>query len=79
MLAYASGRDGVTAGYTDRGSSRDEFVRLTPITKFAVAGTQRIRLCEAALTMQQGGGIGYDFPSIRPKSTAVKGVGTEAS
>ncbi|MGC9269483.1 adenosylcobalamin-dependent ribonucleoside-diphosphate reductase [Acidiphilium sp.] len=36
-------------------------------------------LREAALTMQQGGGIGYDFSSLRPKGAAVKGVGAEAS
>lgn len=31
-------------------------------------------LKEAALTMQQGGGIGYDFSTLRPKGTPVKGV-----
>ena len=36
-------------------------------------------LREAALTMQQGGGIGYDFSSIRPKGAAVRGVGADAS
>lgn len=36
-------------------------------------------LKEAALTMQQGGGIGYDFSTIRPKGAAVKGVGADAS
>ncbi len=36
-------------------------------------------LREAALTMQQGGGIGYDFSSLRPKGAAVKGVGADAS
>jgi ribonucleoside-diphosphate reductase alpha chain len=36
-------------------------------------------LREAALTMQQGGGIGYDFSTIRPKGAPVKGVGAEAS
>jgi ribonucleoside-diphosphate reductase alpha chain len=36
-------------------------------------------LREAALTMQQGGGIGYDFSSLRPKGAAVKGVSADAS
>ncbi len=36
-------------------------------------------LREAALTMQQGGGIGYDFSSLRPKGARVKGVGADAS
>ena len=36
-------------------------------------------LKEAALTMQQGGGIGYDFSTIRPKGVLVKGVGSDAS
>jgi len=36
-------------------------------------------LKEAALTMQQGGGIGYDFSPLRPKSSPVKGVAADAS
>jgi ribonucleoside-diphosphate reductase alpha chain len=36
-------------------------------------------LREAALTLQQGGGIGYDFSTLRPKGAAVKGVGADAS
>ena len=36
-------------------------------------------LREAALTMQQGGGIGYDFSTLRPKGAAVKGVSADAS
>ncbi|MGF1609403.1 MAG: adenosylcobalamin-dependent ribonucleoside-diphosphate reductase [Kiloniellales bacterium] len=36
-------------------------------------------LKEAALTLQQGGGIGYDFSSLRPKGAEVKGVGADAS
>ena len=36
-------------------------------------------LKEAALTMQQGGGIGYDFSTIRPRGTEVKGVAADAS
>jgi len=36
-------------------------------------------LKEAALTMQQGGGIGYDFSTIRPKGAPVEGVGADAS
>jgi ribonucleoside-diphosphate reductase alpha chain len=37
------------------------------------------QLREAALTMQQGGGIGYDFSTIRPKGADVKGVAADAS
>jgi ribonucleoside-diphosphate reductase alpha chain len=36
-------------------------------------------LREAALTMQQGGGIGYDFSTLRPKGAAVRGVSADAS
>jgi len=36
-------------------------------------------LKEAALTMQQGGGIGYDFSTLRPKGAPVHGVGADAS
>ncbi len=36
-------------------------------------------LREAALTMQKGGGIGYDFSTLRPKGARVKGVGADAS
>ncbi|MCP4525586.1 MAG: adenosylcobalamin-dependent ribonucleoside-diphosphate reductase [Aestuariibacter sp.] len=36
-------------------------------------------LKEAALTMQQGGGIGYDFSTLRPKGAPAKGVGADAS
>ena len=34
---------------------------------------------EAALTMQQGGGIGHDFSTLRPKGAAVKSIGADAS
>ncbi len=36
-------------------------------------------LKEAALTMQQGGGIGYDFSTLRPRGALVRGVGADAS
>ncbi len=36
-------------------------------------------LKEAALTMQQGGGIGYDFSTLRPKGALVKKIGADAS
>jgi ribonucleoside-diphosphate reductase alpha chain len=36
-------------------------------------------LKEAALTMQQGGGVGMDFSTIRPAGAPVSGVGAEAS
>ncbi len=34
---------------------------------------------EAAVTLQQGGGVGMDFSSIRPSGAAVRGVGADAS
>lgn len=36
-------------------------------------------LKEAALTMQQGGGIGYDFSPLRPKDSPVKHLDADAS
>ena len=36
-------------------------------------------LKEAAVTMQQGGGIGYDFSTLRPAGAPVKGVAADAS
>ncbi|MGI9483921.1 MAG: adenosylcobalamin-dependent ribonucleoside-diphosphate reductase [Hyphomicrobiales bacterium] len=36
-------------------------------------------LKEAALTMQQGGGIGQDFSTLRPNGAPVRGVGADAS
>ncbi len=37
------------------------------------------QLKQAALTMQQGGGIGYDFSTLRPAGAPVRGVGADAS
>ena len=36
-------------------------------------------LKQAALTMQQGGGVGMDFSTVRPSGSPVAGVGAEAS
>lgn len=36
-------------------------------------------LKEGALTMQQGGGIGYDFSTLRPRGAQANGVGSAAS
>lgn len=37
------------------------------------------RLHEAALTMQAGGGVGFDFSTLRPVGAEVKGVGASSS
>jgi ribonucleoside-diphosphate reductase alpha chain len=34
---------------------------------------------EAALTMQQGGGIGHDFSTLRPRGALVRSIGADAS
>ncbi len=34
---------------------------------------------EAALTMQQGGGIGHDFSTLRPQGAPVRSIGADAS
>ena len=64
------------------GSSRDGHPvqllcdgRRSPTTWAAIFAHLR----EAALTMQQGGGIGYDFSTLRPQGAPVKGVGADAS
>jgi ribonucleoside-diphosphate reductase alpha chain len=36
-------------------------------------------LKEAALTMQRGGGVGFDFSTLRPKGAPVRGIGAVAS
>ncbi|HUF85782.1 MAG TPA: adenosylcobalamin-dependent ribonucleoside-diphosphate reductase [Thermohalobaculum sp.] len=36
-------------------------------------------LKEGALTMQQGGGVGFDFSTIRPKGAPVASIGADAS
>ncbi len=36
-------------------------------------------LKEAALTMQRGGGVGFDFSTLRPKDAPVRGIGAVAS
>lgn len=37
------------------------------------------QLKEAALTMQQGGGIGHDFSTLRPRGAAVQSIDADAS
>lgn len=37
------------------------------------------RLTQAAATMQQGGGIGYDFSTLRPRGDRIKKLGSKSS
>jgi ribonucleoside-diphosphate reductase alpha chain len=36
-------------------------------------------LQEGAVTMHQGGGVGYDFSALRPRGARAKGAGSIAS
>src|SRR3546814_4764567 len=38
-----------------------------------------VQTCALPISVQQGGGIGYDFSSLRPRGAPVKGVGADAS
>lgn len=73
----------VPAGRVNAGAGLDRAVTLTncfvnETIQDSMVGIQR-GITNAALTMQQGGGIGTDFSSIRPNGALVKRTGSISS
>jgi len=84
-LAYQLVRDGllVPAGRVNAGAGADRAVTLgncyvSGTVPDSMPGIQRA-IAEAALTLQQGGGIGTDFSTIRPAGALVKNTGSVSS
>jgi ribonucleoside-diphosphate reductase alpha chain len=73
----------IPAGRINAGAGTDRNVTLFNCFVMGTVPDSLAGICdmlkEAAMTMQAGGGIGYDFSTIRPAGAPVKGVAAEAS
>jgi ribonucleotide reductase alpha subunit len=73
----------IPAGRINAGAGTDRNVTLFNCFVMGTVPDSLAGICdmlkEAALTMQAGGGIGYDFSTVRPAGAPVKGVAAEAS
>lgn len=73
----------IPAGRINAGAGTDRNVTLFNCFVMGTIPDSLSGICdmlkEAAMTMQAGGGIGYDFSTIRPAGAPVKGVAAEAS
>lgn len=73
----------IPAGRINAGAGTDRNVTLFNCFVMGTVPDSLAGICdmlkEAAITMQAGGGIGYDFSTIRPAGAPVKGVAAEAS
>jgi ribonucleoside-diphosphate reductase alpha chain len=74
-----AGRILASLGTTKRVTPYNCFVSGTIGDSLNGDGSIMDRLGQAARTMQMGGGIGYDFSTIRPRGDSVKSVGGKAS
>ena len=73
----------IPAGRINAGAGTDRNVTLFNCFVMGTVPDSLSGICdmlkEAAMTMQAGGGIGYDFSTIRPAGAPVKGVAADAS
>lgn len=79
MRFIPGGRILAGAGTTKRVTMANCYVSGTIADSLHGTGSIMERLSEAARTMQMGGGIGYDFSTIRPRGALVRSLGSHAS
>ncbi len=80
MKFMSGGRIQAAVGSPKRVSSYSCFVSGTIYDSFIEGGGSIMaRAKEAAQTMRMGGGIGYDFSTLRPRGAAIKKLGSTAS
>ena len=79
MRFIPGGRILAAAGTSKRVTMANCFVSGTIADSLHGPGSIMERLSEAAKTMQMGGGIGYDFSTLRPWGDLVRSLGSHAS